>query len=426
VTQELELVYWKDVKDSDDPEDLEGFLDKFPAGIYADLARRRLRKLAGDPTNTVNALPVSALLDPEATRMRDPSVPSIPPTYPLGTADPRAASPDLQPAQWIDEEYTKTLVEAPAIPPTVPAAAAAAPSAPTSPLMAAGEAALAAASAGGFRRDPSTTPLSPPPPVPAPALAPAPVAAAPATPAASTEPAAARPPVAVPLKSPTRAVDDDESTAPPVRRRKVPVAAVAGIAVLAIAGLVTMVVGRTSTVSPEASVAAATASIAPTAPGPAPVQATAAPAPVTTAATPGDVTPVPPPANPLAARPVAAQSPAAPAAAQAKKPPPPKAGRPVAAAPQPVEPARPFTSAAAPAPRAEPEPPRPVPPPSIASANAAAMNAVDECKDKMFLSREICLKDNCGKAGARSHPMCVRYREEVRLREESKQLPQNR
>ncbi len=45
VAQELELVYWKDVKDSTDLEDLQGFLDRFPGGIYTDLARRRLRKL---------------------------------------------------------------------------------------------------------------------------------------------------------------------------------------------------------------------------------------------------------------------------------------------------------------------------------------------------------------------------------------------
>ena len=46
VTQELELVYWKDIKDSADVEDIEVFLAKFPAGVYADLARRRLKKLA--------------------------------------------------------------------------------------------------------------------------------------------------------------------------------------------------------------------------------------------------------------------------------------------------------------------------------------------------------------------------------------------
>lgn len=47
VTQELELVYWKDVKDSDDVVDLQGFLDRFPHGIYGDLARRRLKRLGG-------------------------------------------------------------------------------------------------------------------------------------------------------------------------------------------------------------------------------------------------------------------------------------------------------------------------------------------------------------------------------------------
>ncbi|MDB5967043.1 MAG: serine/threonine protein kinase, partial [Polaromonas sp.] len=45
VTQELELVYWKDIKESVDVEDIQGFLAKFPSGIYADLARRRLKKL---------------------------------------------------------------------------------------------------------------------------------------------------------------------------------------------------------------------------------------------------------------------------------------------------------------------------------------------------------------------------------------------
>ena len=56
VTQEIELVYWKDIKDSTDVEDLQGFMAKFPTGIYADLARRRLRKLGvgvggGDESN---------------------------------------------------------------------------------------------------------------------------------------------------------------------------------------------------------------------------------------------------------------------------------------------------------------------------------------------------------------------------------------
>ncbi|MEO6623463.1 MAG: protein kinase, partial [Burkholderiaceae bacterium] len=56
VTQELELVYWKDVKETQDPADLEGFLNRFPRGIYADLASRRLKKItdqaSGDLSGT--------------------------------------------------------------------------------------------------------------------------------------------------------------------------------------------------------------------------------------------------------------------------------------------------------------------------------------------------------------------------------------
>ena len=45
LTQEVELVYWKDIKESSDIKDIQGFLAKFPVGIYADLAMRRLRQL---------------------------------------------------------------------------------------------------------------------------------------------------------------------------------------------------------------------------------------------------------------------------------------------------------------------------------------------------------------------------------------------
>jgi len=45
VTQEVELVYWKDIKESNDIQDIQEFLAKFPSGIYADLARRRMKNL---------------------------------------------------------------------------------------------------------------------------------------------------------------------------------------------------------------------------------------------------------------------------------------------------------------------------------------------------------------------------------------------
>ena len=46
VSQEMELLYWKDIQDSADPEDFAGFLSQFPVGVYAGLAQRRLRRLA--------------------------------------------------------------------------------------------------------------------------------------------------------------------------------------------------------------------------------------------------------------------------------------------------------------------------------------------------------------------------------------------
>ncbi len=57
VTQEVELVYWKEIKDSSDPTEFQAFLAKFPEGIYAELARKRLARLgkAGEP---VGAAPV--------------------------------------------------------------------------------------------------------------------------------------------------------------------------------------------------------------------------------------------------------------------------------------------------------------------------------------------------------------------------------
>ena len=45
VTQEIELVYWKEIRDSTEPEDLNVFLTQFPKGIYAALAQRRIRQL---------------------------------------------------------------------------------------------------------------------------------------------------------------------------------------------------------------------------------------------------------------------------------------------------------------------------------------------------------------------------------------------
>ncbi|HYE39512.1 MAG TPA: serine/threonine-protein kinase, partial [Ramlibacter sp.] len=155
VTQELELVYWKDIKDSDEIEDLQGFLEKFPAGIYADLARRRIRKLTGGEATNIGvsqpgmsrpgaSLPGMSQPGMGRAGASQPGMASVPRAAAAGTAgssvfaatqfpsgEPqdqeatrlrtdvsRPAAPaeggtNLRPAQWIDEEYTRTASDAP-------------------------------------------------------------------------------------------------------------------------------------------------------------------------------------------------------------------------------------------------------------------------------------------------------------------------
>ena len=49
VSGEREHLFWQSVKDSDDPADLEAYLDLYPNGIYEALARNRLRRLQATP-----------------------------------------------------------------------------------------------------------------------------------------------------------------------------------------------------------------------------------------------------------------------------------------------------------------------------------------------------------------------------------------
>lgn len=401
VTQELELVYWKDVKDSTDPEELQGFLEKFPAGIYADLARRRLRKLSGgEPTVMGSAsqpgmatgtsvfaatqFPPTEQPDQEATRLRTDT------SRPIATGE----ASNLKPAKWIDQEYTRTIVQASTVPggstggstmPIAPPAAAAAvtppsPAAPAAPVAAAAVAAEAAA------------------PAPAPAVAP--------------------PAAAVPAAAPRRTARDDEDTSVPLAaKKKPPVAVLAGIGALVVAGALAVVMGRSSDKAPETAAAApATAAAVVPAAAPAPVAA-ATPAP---ADAPAPALPAQPPAAPAPA--VAAATPAPAAAtkgtAAAKKPEtkPAAKGATPAAAPEPPR----STVAAVPPPRIDPEPPAPAPTRTNVAANGANYQAVDQCKDRMFLSRELCLAEHCDKPGTRNHPLCVKRRDDIRLREEGK------
>lgn len=74
--QELELEYWRAVRDATDQQELEGFLSRFPQGIYADLARRRLQRLIGetDPDATMlQGVPTLTIPMSEARAQRSPT-----------------------------------------------------------------------------------------------------------------------------------------------------------------------------------------------------------------------------------------------------------------------------------------------------------------------------------------------------------------
>lgn len=113
VTQELELVYWKDIKDSSEPEVLEGFLRRFPVGIYADLAKRRLKSLADAQraAGAASRYEATQLRKPgEATIVSSPVAKEITGTVltsapASATTRPAADDPTLPPSAYNDSEY---------------------------------------------------------------------------------------------------------------------------------------------------------------------------------------------------------------------------------------------------------------------------------------------------------------------------------
>ena len=54
-TQEVELEFWRAIKDGNDPDDFELYVQQFPAGIYAALAKRKIAKLRGVPLEESSA-----------------------------------------------------------------------------------------------------------------------------------------------------------------------------------------------------------------------------------------------------------------------------------------------------------------------------------------------------------------------------------
>jgi hypothetical protein len=161
-------------------------------------------------------------------------------------------------------------------------------------------------------------------------------------------------------------------------------------------------------IAPAATTKAATPVVAPT-DAPVTVPPPLNPAVVAAAAS------VPPPLPPEQSRAAAVQAPKK-GASQ------PRSTQTAAAVKVAPEPARNGFITPVPPPRIDPEPaPQPrAPTQTVASNNGGNYQAVDQCKDKMFLSRELCLAEQCDKPGTRNHPLCIKRREEVRMREEGK------
>src|SRR5689334_22302168 len=50
--QEVELEFWRAIKDGNDPDDFDLYIQQFPNGIYAALAKRKIAKLRGTADET--------------------------------------------------------------------------------------------------------------------------------------------------------------------------------------------------------------------------------------------------------------------------------------------------------------------------------------------------------------------------------------
>ena len=415
VALELELVYWKDIKDSAEPEEFEGFLQQFPAGIYADLARRRLRKLANGsaadqtvltgPTGTAAREP-----DLDATRVRaEPSTPMAAPL--LATAATAASATVAAPAVPAVAPMAAAAIPATAAPIAQPAA----PQSPPQPVVALVRAPVAArtantdsvepvseavafANAGPAHADGTTVP-------PLPSKAPV-----------SSLPLVNPPPETV---DPSAAVKEQ---APKVAK-KPPVAVLAGIGALAVAGLIALTMtGRGSNdeaavASPasQAASAPAVAAVASAAAGQTPVMHDGVPVSRVAAATPATEAAAVPPVAVVAPPPPKN----APAASSARKP----ASFPKRAVTVPsVTPTVPTFSNPVPAEAREPREPavvlRPAPAPVAAAPRPTPPS--ETCKDRVFLSRQLCLQEECSKPIFQSSRACIAFRAEAKLREDSK------
>jgi len=375
VTQELELVYWKDIKDSVEPEEIEGFLVKFPTGIYADLARRRLKKLAsGAGEATMGSYGSGTSIssqDMDATRMRDFSRPL---TQDNATSPGSASGTGTR-----SGDYTRTMVQS-RVDATVPPQ-------PVEPAAGAGAGAGAGAPAAAAVVQP---PAGPPAidPRDAPTIPPVPKAVAAATAAES-----------------------------PKSKSGIAKFALIGVAAVAVLGVI-LKMAMGSGAAPSAQQAASAAVVPAVAAASQAASAASQPAAAMAASA----------ASGAAVMLAAASSPAKPASMAASAPR--LTASQLAARAKPKASAPPvstFTYTPSPAP--EPVTPRvearTAPAAAITPAPAPAPNAANSprnaCEDRMLIGFQICMAEQCARPVFQTHPLCVERRDMERRRRESQQ-----
>ncbi len=399
VTQELELVYWKDIKESMDVEDIQGFLAKFPSGIYADLARRRLKKMgaSGGEDSDVTRLSTGTLVVPR----------------PAGQAAPAAGGTSGATADQAWKALEAAAAQAPVVPFVPPVPAADDPDATRlgTPVFAAAvkqEAKAAAADQASEWPETvfsdtamgSAEPEAKPAPAESAVVAAASTAAADGTAARSAKAdksAKAAKPVktteAVSAKtarpdSPPKPGASPEQTAKTAIAAKAPAPryvmwGAAGVVALACIGIGFKFFRATG--APQAPAAMQAAAAADTAAAPPAAPAASEPVVQTTLAQTG--------------APAAAQAPAAPLSAASK------AAVALVAANKKAALEKERQAKAG------------TPPPSAAAEHAAAAPAVaapagprQACEGRMLLGLQICLQEQCAKPVFTNHPVCVERR----------------
>ncbi len=374
VTQELELVYWKDIKDSSEPEVLEGFLKRFPVGIYADLAKRRLKALADAERNAgaASRYESTQLRKPgEATMVQSSTPATVASALNLsaGSAVVVAATgvghddPTLPPSAYNDSEYGPSTQFA----------------VTQFPLS---ESGTLDKMSGAANEDAS-------------ALKAMPLETTPAKLFASPK-SKSSPPWAVIgvgavlvaagifwfLRSPTSAVDASAAASTPTATVSLPDTAATSSTFTTVSSPEAIPISAGSaTVTSTSASSSATSSVAI--------------APTTTASAPLS------PASAAARALAAARAASAAKAATANR---------RSSAPEPVRSFTPTPVASTPEPT--PPPPRPVATPAPApAASRGASNPREACADRVFLGFQICMAEQCDKAVFRNHPVCVERRE---------------